>query len=202
MKINLLSYFIILLFCFSCSTTIEPKNDVDALYQKFHGKYKIISSYSNVAVDANLDGKESIDLKNELTDFNNSQTEIRIYGGKNGKPNSFHFKQFWQEQFMSGGETKIGISPNIYIPSMIVNFAMQGATKSFEFSSDLKKLNIYPDTTFGNNEDAKERFKNPESVTIEENERLKIITNKWVFTRKGWVNVTITSVYERYTMIT
>ena len=50
--------------------------------------------------------------------------------------------------------------------------------------------------------DAKERFKNPESVTIETDNKIKIITNKWIFTRKGWVNVTITSVYERYTMIT
>ena len=202
MKNNLYPYFLLLLLCLSCSKAVEPKDDVEALYQQFHGKYKIISSYSNIAVDANLDGKESIDLRDEITDFNNPNVEIRIYKAKNGQPNSFFFTQFWQEQFMSGGENQIGVLPKNYEPSMYVNFAMQGGGKRFEFSPDLKKIIISPCQDSYTTDDAKERFKNPESVTIETDNNVKIITNKWIFTRKGWVNVTITSVYERYTMIT
>jgi hypothetical protein len=195
MKINLLPYFVIFLFCLSCSKTIEPKDDVDALYQQFHGKYKIVSSYSNVAVDANLDGKESFDLMSEIPDLKYSDVYLRIT-----KP-FFYLDHYWQEQFIVSN-TKIGILPKSYEPSMSVNFANQGAGKRFEFSSDLKKIIVNPYNSFDYDTDLKERFKNPESVTVEGNERLKIITNKWIFTRKGWINVMITSVYERYTMIT
>ena len=202
MKIKVIFQYILLFICFSCSKVVEPKNDINAIYRQFHGKYRIISSYSDVPVDANLDGKESVNLKDEITDFYNSTTEIRIYERGNGKPNSFLFLQFWQEQYISGGENKIGIFPQTYDSSMYVNFAGQGGVKEFEFNADLTKLIVSPYISINENADAKERFKSPESVTYEGNEKLKIVTNKWLFTRKGWINVTITSIYERYTMIT
>lgn len=146
-------------------------------------------------MDANLDGKESIDLMSEIPELKYSDVYLRIAK----KP--FYLDHYWQEQFI-GSDTQIGVSPKAYEPSMYVNFANQGGGKRFEFSPDLKKIIILPQQNYYTTDDAKERFKSPESVTVEINNNLKVITNKWIFTRKGWVNVMITSVYERYTMIT
>jgi len=169
--------------------SLSPDRDLATLQERFHGKYKPISSTSSETIDVNLDGVASTDMFNEIRDLPNSNVEVRIYAIDNSL-----FIQFWPEQYFADR-----ITPGNYTANMHITYANQSSTRLFTFAPDLKKLNIKPDATPLPDSI---HFPFPDSVTIKDNDRIQVVSPKQLFTRDGWKKVTITTLYERYTKAT
>lgn len=182
-----------------------PNEDVNLLYQRFHGKYKVIRSVSSEAIDVNLDGKASTDMVQEipqLTSPYRNYLELRIYGpSKYRSENAFLLTQWWPEQdiFIPTNKTQRWEGELIeYQPGLSVNYAMQGTSRYFSFSPDLSELQVQPTT----NENAF-RWVFPQSVTIEKSTgNIQVVNKRRLYTRTGVKEVVITTVYQRYTIIT
>ena len=183
---------------------LVPYEDVPTLYDKFHGKYNVISSVSNEAIDVNLDGKASTDMTKEIPQLApeyGQQLELRIYGrNKNSTKNTFLFNQSWPEQHIwiyTINKVWEG-EPIEYQPNLIVNYNKQGVIRTFSFSPDLGQLKVQPSP----NENAF-RWVFPQSVTVDKNTgTIQVVNKRRLYTRTGVKEVVITTVYERYTMIT
>ena len=76
-------------------------------------------------------------------------------------------------------------------------YALQAAPYSFTFSDDLRQIIVTP-----NEKVDKIRWVKPESVMIEPGDRLRVVNKRRLYTKQGVKEVLITTVYERYTMIT
>jgi hypothetical protein len=99
-------------FIASCenSKTIEPNQDKAVLFERFHGKYKVVNCTSNIPVDLNKDGTSSLDLTPEI-DLQNSGLELRI-------TSQFFLIQNWPEAYLQYG-----------VPDSSVNCANQGLSE-------------------------------------------------------------------------
>ena len=205
MKINWIICLLGGMWLASCSPNDPaPNEDVNALHQRFHGKYKALSSVSSEAIDVNLDGQASTDMLVEIPDLtlqNSNYLELRIYGsGKYRPSNVFLFTQWWPEQdiFIPTNKTQRWEGEEIaYQPNLTVNYPMQGTPRYFSLSADLKQM-----TVTSNQKEDSFRWVRPESVTVENNGRLQVVNKRRLYTRSGVKEVVITTVYERYTMIT
>ncbi|RDC65184.1 hypothetical protein [Adhaeribacter pallidiroseus] len=189
MKTYLLLVVLIMVTVTSChESAVAPQEDLSLLNNKFHGKYKIVTSTSNIAVDINRDGKASTDLMQEIDYLTEAELDIRIYP-KNNNSNSKHFlfSQLWQQQF---------ISPNT--TDTVINYALQGVVRSFEFSQNLDRILVSPDE---NQVDLK-LFPLPDTVTIVAKEQIEVVMQKLIYTTNGWKSLTITTLYKRYTKTT
>jgi hypothetical protein len=192
------------LSCKPKDPALKPKDDTELLHQRFHGKYKIISSISNEAVDVNLDGTKSSNLLEEIADLNFQDRkqfaiEIRIYGpSKEHLQSGLLFTQAWPEQYLqtsqgswNGGELLS------YDPAYSVSYVMQGTVRTFTFSDDLRQIIVNP-----NENDPSLRWVRPESVHVQADGRLQVVNKRRLYTREGVKAVTITTLYERFTMTT
>ena len=174
-----------------------PNEDVNALYQQFHGKYKAVSSVSSEAIDVNLDGLASTDMLAEIPDLtlqNSNYLELRIYGpGKLREGNAFILTQWWPEQDIRTKANKLwNGEPIDYDPHLSVYYAMQGSPRYFSFSTDLMQILVRP----SENENPF-RWQRPESVTVEGAGRMRVVNKRRLYTRAGVKEVTITTVYVR-----
>jgi hypothetical protein len=189
----------------SCSVlTPEPANQqVDALYNRFHGKYSAVSSTSSEAIDANLDGVASTNM---LTEFPvlasvyeyNLELLIRPLTGRSGEVR-FLFTQTWPVQFIRDTETTYWQGqPLAYNPALTVSYAPNGPYGKFTFSPDLTSLvpdaNPAYDETF--------RWQKAASMTVVGEHAIEVVNKRPVYTRMGVKNITITTRYERFTSTT
>lgn len=181
-----------------------PNEDIGALFKQFHGKYKIITSISNEAVDVNLDGTVSTDMMLEIPELVTSQgqqyyTELRIYGpSQHSSTPGFLFTQWWPEQYIRvGNEEWDGGQYLDYLPDRSVSYIFQGSVRRFSFSPDLKQITVQP-----NENERPFRWIRPESAMVDNTGRLRIVNKRRLYTRAGVKEVVITTVYERYTMST
>jgi hypothetical protein len=180
--LSLIVFFLSTLF-YSCSK--ENADNKELILERFNGKYKILSSISNEAVDINMDGKSSTDLKTELPDLSRAFLELRILD------QPYHlFSLWWPEQYLS--ESHDINKPNI-------NYANQGIGFRFNFTNDFNKIIL--DTTDVTSEQAS-RFVVPESVIILKDDIIKVVFNESVYTEFGWKTIRVTTTYQRYTSIT
>lgn len=179
-----------------------PNLNLPALQDRFHGKYKAISSISSEALDVNLDGKASTDMLVEIPELTASYRnylELRIYNpSKNWLSTGYLFTQWWPEQYIWVNNQEWQIQPIDYDPHLLVNYAMQGAIRTFTFSPSLDKLVLEPSDYADNSL----RWKRPESVTVVGEHTIQIVNKKTLYTRMGVKEVTITTTYERFTTIT
>lgn len=182
---SLLCFFIVLS---GCSRDATP-DETARIYERLHGKYKAVNSISSESVDVNLDGTASINILSEIPDLADADLEVRIVSKE-----QFLLYQSWPEQYISGDTEPTG-----YDPSLAVNYARQGVGRSFSLDANSAALQLHPDTTPLPDPD---RFTFPTAVTIEGTDRIKIIFSKRLYTSAGWKTVTITTLYERYTMTT
>ncbi|MCK8495888.1 hypothetical protein M0L20_28740 [Spirosoma sp. RP8] len=201
MKTALMLIVLLCIVTASCqqSDSIPPKEDVEALYQRFHGKYKVVSSTSSEPLDVNLDGVSSTNLLQEILELNNygAFLELRV---KSVYGSMFLFSQFWPEQYIntySGSTQWNGRDTLSYNPTHLVNYANQAGPYRFSFSDDLSQIVV---TAVGESDSI--RWVKPESVFIEANDRLRVINKRRIYTRQGVKEVMITTRYERFTIIT
>ena len=193
-------FLIVMVGCFPDFT---PSNaDTPKLYERFHGKYNVISSVSSEAVDVNLDGKASIDMTKEIVQLApeyGQQLELRIYSpSKNSNGNSFLFYQFWPEQAIYISNKEWNGEDIAYQPGLIVNFLQQGVVRYFTFSPDLSKLLVKQ-----TNYESPFRWVFPESVMVDNStDVIQIVNKRRLYTSAAVKDVVITTRYKRYTMIT
>lgn len=174
---------------------------IAALQNQFHGKYGIVSSVSNEAVDVNMDGVTSTDLFQEIDILPSEKNyhfdvEVRINGlNPFSAGPAYIFSQSWPEQYirLENGEWTGGPGLN-YDPSLRIDFLRQGTSRQFHFSEDLKFLNVLS----GEKENSY-RWVKPESVAVDPVGRLVIVNKRYLYTKNGVKKVSITSVYERFT---
>ena len=184
------------------AVTPAPNEDVSALYQQFHGRYKVISSTSDKELDVNVDGNASADMMLEIPELATGPQyylQLNIYGpSKNSPKPSFIYSQWWPEQYIRlGSKEWDGGQLLDYNPDYRVAYLTQGSFRSLSFSSDLKQIIVNP----SQNENPF-RWVLPESVTVENNGRLRVVNKRRLYTSAGVKEVLITTVYERFTMST
>lgn len=194
----------------ACQPDIVPANlDGPVLYERFHGKYEVVASTSSVAVDINADGYPSTDLLQEIpalgADYHN-YLELRIIVGSKHSDAVFLFGQFWPEQeiFIDSSPTQRWEGEYIaYQPGLIVNYAMQGRARTFTFSPDLKSILVIPNDET-DNRDA-HRWTLPDSVTLldsADEPKIKVVNRRRFYTSEGVKEVLVTTIYQRFTMVT
>ena len=188
--------------CKSKDSPLPANENVDALYQQFHGKYKIVSSVSSEPLDVNLDGVSSVDLLAEIEELPDiSNLDIRIYGPSDSNPKpTFIFTQAWPEQSVRMGSGKVwdGIEIISFNPAYNFAYNMKVVVRSLNFSEDLKQLTVTPDDS----EDPFFRQSAPKSVAVKNDGTLSVIANRRIYTSSGVREVTVTTIYERFTMST
>ena len=173
---------------------LTPNEDIAALKEQFHGKYRIVSATSDIAVDLNEDGRVSTDLSQEIPYLSNSDFEVlignsSINGGYVGMA-----VQFWQHQ-------NVTRNWNYNSPDsvMVLGFVNQPTSRYFNFNQELTQLKLEQilDAPADNGQ-----YPAPESITVAGPEQLLVVTNRLLFVRKAWKPVRITILYKRYTKTT
>jgi hypothetical protein len=171
-------YFLICSITILTSCRRDKTDDTKKVYERLHGKYKVVNSTSSEAVDVNLDGNPSTNILSEIPYLAECNLEILIVS-----KDKFLLSQSWPEQF-------VGNAPN---PA--INYAKQGVTRIFSLDETSNHLQVHADSY-----DVPERFVFPSAVTIEGADRIKIVFSKKLYTSAGYKTVTITTMYERYSM--
>ncbi|NIJ54488.1 hypothetical protein [Dyadobacter arcticus] len=192
--------------CKSEDTPLPPEQDLDALYQQFHGRYKIVSAVASEALDVNFDGNPSTNLLAEIDELRTgAQTEfysqVNIPRSFNATPKpSFLFIQNWPEQFLRLEQGKVwdGIAIIPFNKDYTFDFDMKVLVREFSFSEDLKQLIVIPDDS----EDPVFKLSAPKSVTVLNDGKLVVIATRRLYTSDGVKEVIVTTTYERFTMAT
>ncbi|MFD2574230.1 hypothetical protein ACFSUS_26585 [Spirosoma soli] len=196
--------FFFTFLCFAglagCQADVAPNENVPALHERFHGKYKPINSVASEPVDVNFDGRSSNNLIHEIgDDLTSSDLEINIIDkGKHVEERTFLFTQTWPEQYVHAPFSTR--EPTAYDPNLIVNYARQPATRKFDFDRSIRIIQIRPDQKPIASDTV--RFAPPEAVTVEGKGYIKVVNRKRLYTRDGWKTVRVETLYERYTMST
>lgn len=160
------------------------------LWERFHGKYAVIRATSDVAVDVNLDGNKSTNLVEEIPYLKNTFLELRI--GLQSNYNSYG--QYWANQSLSSEHKPAG-----YDPSILVMYLSQPIVASFKFNDELTALSLSQEPS---KDPQPEVFSLPESVTIGRNDEITVKMKRTIYTRFGWVPISIVVTYARYTKVT
>jgi hypothetical protein len=177
---------------------VAPHQDVNTLYERFHGRYKIIHSTSNEAIDVNEDGKASTNMLEEIPELPDAIIQLGIYGKNQYNPNtSFFFIHHWpkQELDLHG----IRIEPTEYNPDIRAMFSTKVVAWAFTFDPDITQLILSPSSAILTDPDI---FTPPQAVTITTNNQIEVILTKRLYTTSGMKTVQIVTLYERYTMTT
>lgn len=184
----------------------EVKNPLVAIHDRFHGKYKIISSTSDVPVDVNFDGNASTDLTTEILNlaldadekhYPEYYLELRIgIDHSNGLLPADLLTEWWPSQNILPGAGKYWQGEQLaYDPDLDVGYESGGSFGFFKFSEGFKEITV----------DVKAesfRFRKPESITVLPGDIIQVVTKRPLYTRQGAKNVTITTQYKRFTIIT
>jgi len=189
---HILHFFIcIIIILTGCSRKDAAPDNTKQVHDQLHGKYKVISSTSRDAVDINMDGIATTDLLVEVPAINQSYRglEIRIVD-----KDKFLLDESWPQQYLD-----YGANPDVYDPSVAINYVDQGATRLFSLKDNSNEIIVKPDTDYIPDP---VKFPFPTSVTIEGPELIKIVLNRKFYTSKGSITTTVTTVYKRFTMIT
>jgi hypothetical protein len=189
----------LLFVCFSCQKDESDINNRPLLYERFNGKYEILTSFSKTAVDLNNDGIESTNLLDENSMILFSNIVIRI-------PNEdelfltekeFVFSEFWpteNEHRLKNKEIITVYKTRTYSD----DYDIYGNTLIGEFNDDLSSATFRKNIT----DDGKNTLIELKSIDILKDETIKVTVVRKVYTMNGWITTEIESLYKRYTTIT
>jgi hypothetical protein len=175
----------------SCQKEKEEISQIPFLREKFQGNYGIISSYSKIPVDLNNDGVESTNLltENSLVLFD-AELILKI-PYTNGGDNEFVLDEIWPSE----NEERPRITDVIPVKTVRGNLIGYTAHLNFlygTFADDFKSASfeiLYPDDDGNTLIDFKVEFL--------EDETIKAIAKRKLYTSNGWVTTEIESVYKR-----
>ena len=180
-----------MIFLINCNKK-ESDEKLEQLKEKFHGKYEVISSISAYAVDLNMDGIVSTDLLSENPEISNSGLELRILNTNNQL-----FEEKWPVETIVVPRGEIFDSTS-YHPNYSIYYALYSNPSSCRFDDNYKSIQLLGDFQ----QNSKNTLISIKSITIEENETIKVITIRKLYTMKGWITTKIESRYKRYTTTT
>ncbi|SDE88055.1 hypothetical protein SAMN04487996_107270 [Dyadobacter soli] len=184
----------------SVDPQIEEARKLAALQDQFHGKYRLISAVADQNVDINMDGFASNNLLTEIPELQLENhpniVELRIYGPNHIIANAgFLLSQGWPEQYIWNNNKEWDGGPDFeYKDGLSVSYANQGTVRQFTFTEDLKEITVQRNT----NENPF-RWVAPESVKINNAGLLHFVNKRYLYTKEGVKQVTIQSVYQRFT---
>ena len=179
------------IFLISCNKN-ESNENFEQLKEKFQGKYEVISSISEDAVDLNMDRITSTDLLSENPEISNSGLELRLIND-----NEQLFEEKWPVETIVIPKGEIFDSTNYY-PTYSIYYSLYCNPISCQFEDDYKSIHLLGDIQ----QNSTNTLISMESITIEENETIKVITIRKLYSMKGWIRTKIESRYKRYTTIT
>jgi hypothetical protein len=179
------------IFLGGCSKE-KPRDGEVSLKEKFHGKYEIISSISDVSVDINMDGVSSNNLLIENFEVSGSKLELRILNS-----NEHLFSESWPVEYIVIPRGEIFDSTR-YHPTYRIYYALHGYDRMFRFSDDQKFIQLVQSVV----EDTTNTLIQVESLTVEEDKTIKVAEKRKLYTSNGWIKTRIVSTYRRYTKIT
>jgi len=184
----------------SIDPKIEEARKLAELQANFHGKYRLISATADQEIDLNMDGVTSKNLIAEIPvlqlENHSNIVELRIYGPYHIIANaSFILSQGWPEQYVWSANNEWDGGPNFeYKDGLQVSYINQGTARTFTFSDDLETINVQR-----REKENPYRWGAPESVKIDNARRLHFVNKRYLYTHDGIKQVTIQSVYERFT---
>ncbi len=157
----------------------------------YHGKYKLVSSYSSVPLDINSDGKASDNLMAEIPELQfDSWVEIRIpastYLFKNGNG---LFDWFWPEQYLYEIDNE----------KVSVNYASQSSPRNCDILKNNKEIILFEYE--GNKDKPAYRWPLPDKVTIESTTFIKVVCTRSFYTKDGWQTAETISLYEKFSNV-
>lgn len=193
MKTKLFLVIIGTIVLFSCDDDNENVAH-EALEERFHGKYEIIEATSATPVDLNMDGEGSTNLLDENPAILNAQIELRI------NENSNLFSELWPvEDIMATVEE---FDSTTYYPTYVINYALFALGNRFHFVENYTAIELINREPAFNRGTADPRVVFPDSIKIEEDGIITVISTRNIFTFNGYMTVEIVAKYRRYTKIT
>jgi hypothetical protein len=189
MRQGLLIFISIILF--SCNKD-ESSESIEQLKAKFHGKYEMISSISSVPVDMNMDGISSTNLLNENREILYAGLELRVLDA-----GSNLFEEKWPTEYISLPKGEIFDSTS-YHPSYTINYANYINSAICQFDENYKSIKLLSEFY----QNSTNKLIVIESITLEENEIIKVISIRKLYTMNGWTKTRIVSQYKRFTIDT
>ena len=195
MKTKLFLAIISTIVLFSCDDDNANENVVhEALKERFNGKYEIIEATSATPVDLNMDGEGSTNLLNENPAILNAQIELRI------NENSNLYSDLWPvEDIMATVEE---FDSTTYYPTYVINYALFVLGNRFHFVENYTAIELINREPAFNRGTADPRVVFPDSIKIEEDGIITVISTRNIFTFNGYMTVEIVAKYRRYTKIT
>ncbi len=189
MRQGLLIFISIILF--SCSKN-ESNESIELLKAKFHGKYEMISSISSEPVDLNMDGISSTNLLSENKEILDAGLELLVI---DVRKNLFEEKWPVEYIFLPKGEKFDSTS---YHPSYTINYANYINSAMCQFDENYKSIKLISDFY----QNSTNKLIGIESISLEENEIIKVISIRNLYTINGWTKTRIVSKYKRFTIDT
>ena len=139
-----------------------------------------------------MDGVFSTNLLNENPVISNSELEVRIL-----VDNKHLFSEMWPVEYIAMQRGEVFDSTR-YHSTYSINYAMYHNGGYFEFTNSFKSIqlsgSIVPWTV--------NTLRSFDSISMEENEIIKVTAVRKLYTLKGWITTKIISRYKRYTIIT
>jgi hypothetical protein len=186
----LLIGLIIFLSCEQAAKEIPPHQDVNALFDRFHGKYKILSSTSSEAIDLNLDLKSSQNMLREIPGLSKTFIDVLVFkevSYENNHPKLMIEYQWMHQEFGENEPIKFDPKVSVYYPRKV-------ALIPFQFNEEVTQFLLEQEASI---EMGQQIFNLIESVKILENDHLEIIQMKKLYSSGGWKTLEIKTIYER-----
>lgn len=169
------------------------------LKEKYHGKYELVSVFSDRNVDLDMDGSSTANLIYENPMMRLSTIEIRFIDKdvRLSCENQLYFVETWPvegsvllEGIDGRSTTPLAVSPPYY--NLHVSLAKG------KFDHDYKRIWLQEvPQDYPNN--ARIEI---ESVELEKNEIVKVTSTRRLYTKVGWVTTRVIARYRRYAIIT
>lgn len=179
----------------SCQEDQADANNRELLKERFNGKYEILSSTSKVAVDLNDDEVASTNLFEENSMIALLEIEIRIPHKDELflYENEFAFSEFWPTE----NENRLADKENIVVYDPL-GYDIYNNIFIGEFNDVLSSATFRLDI----NDDSKNTLVAIKSFDVLEDEVIKLIEIRRLYTKNGWITTEIESYYKRYTIAT
>lgn len=180
-------------FLMSCDKNDKSEQiKLEELTEKFEGRYKLISSVADKALDINMDGISSTDLLLENPKLEKARLGIRIleYG--------YHFiQEMWPMVSSQVSRNEVFDLNKVY-STYGLGYDSYYNLNTCLFNDDLTAIELLKDIQ----KDEVNTLISVESIQIEGKEIIKIKSVRRIYTIKGWLTSQIESRYKRYTSIT
>lgn len=188
------TWIIISLLALSSCNKSDWHDNYEQLKLQYNGKYELLSSYSDDAVDLNMDGIYSTDLPNENPEIQKAGLEIKIIAkDRITEPGKHIFNEKWPVAHVSYRGEEVSDTAR-YHDTYFIMYAMKLIGGSCQFEDN--NSTIILGEPYINESSALISF---ESIDVDENDIITLVTLRKLYTIDGWVVTRITSKYKRYT---